>query len=101
MTSPINNLGVAGLAQTATRGPAQKLDDKERASLVARAPADDQVQVGEASRQAMLEPEFDRAKVEQIREQIQNGTYVIDPKRIAESFMALESMLGSSGRQEP
>lgn len=100
MTSPINNLVGSGLAPATSRNSTPKVDDKDRPS-VSRAAQDDQVQVGEASRKAMLEPEFDRAKVDQIREQIQNGTYVIDPKRIAQSFMALESMLGSTGRQEP
>ena len=39
------------------------------------------------------EPEFDRAKVDAIREAIHNGQYPLDPRRIAESFLAIEQMI--------
>jgi len=39
------------------------------------------------------EPEFDRAKVDAIRHAIQNGQYPLDPRRIAESFVAIEQMI--------
>lgn len=39
------------------------------------------------------EPEFDRAKVDAIREAIKHGQYPLDPRRIAESFMAIEQMI--------
>ena len=39
------------------------------------------------------EPEFDRAKVDAIREPIKHGQYPLDPRRIAESFMAIEQMI--------
>ena len=39
------------------------------------------------------EPEFDRAKVDAIREAIHNGQYPLDPRRIAESFVAIEQMI--------
>lgn len=39
------------------------------------------------------EPSFDRAKVDSIRRAIQEGQYAIDPKRIAESFVSIESMI--------
>ena len=39
------------------------------------------------------EPEFDRAKVDAIRNAIQNGQYPLDPRRIAESFVAIEQMI--------
>lgn len=39
------------------------------------------------------EPEFDRAKVDAIRHAIHNGQYPLDPRRIAESFVAIEQMI--------
>ena len=38
-------------------------------------------------------PEFDRAKVEAIKTALQNGQYPLNPRRIAESFVALEQLI--------
>ena len=40
------------------------------------------------------EPDFDRAKVDAIKESIANGQYPLNPRRIAESFVGLEQMIG-------
>ncbi len=42
---------------------------------------------------AQSEPPFDRAKVDRIKQAIQEGQYAIDPKRIAENFVAIERMI--------
>jgi negative regulator of flagellin synthesis FlgM len=39
------------------------------------------------------EPDFDRAKVDAIKEAINNGHYPLNPRRIAESFVAIEQMI--------
>jgi negative regulator of flagellin synthesis FlgM len=39
------------------------------------------------------EPDFDRAKVEAIKQAIHNGQYPLNPRRIAESFVAIEQMI--------
>ena len=39
------------------------------------------------------EPEFDRAKVDSIRDAIKNGQYPLDSRRIAESFLAIEQLI--------
>jgi negative regulator of flagellin synthesis FlgM len=41
----------------------------------------------------MGEPDFDRVKVESIKKAIQDGQYPLNPRRIAESFQALEQMI--------
>ena len=41
------------------------------------------------------EPEFDRAKVDSIKQAIQNGQYPLNPRRIAESFIALENLIAN------
>ena len=43
---------------------------------------------------AKQEPDFDRAKVDAIRESIKNGQYPLNVDRIAESFMAIEQLIG-------
>jgi negative regulator of flagellin synthesis FlgM len=40
------------------------------------------------------EPDFDRNKVEAIKQAINNGQYPLNPRRIAESFVAIEQMIG-------
>lgn len=63
------------------------------AATAAPARRDDEVQLSEVARQAMREPEFDRAKVEAIKTAIAQGQYPLDSRRIAESFVALERMI--------
>ena len=41
----------------------------------------------------MAEPDFDRVKVESIKQAIQDGQYQINPRKIAESFLAVERMI--------
>jgi len=41
------------------------------------------------------EPNFDRKKVDSIRQAIRDGQYPLDPRRIAESFLAIEQMIKS------
>ena len=39
------------------------------------------------------EPDFDRSKVDSIKKAIQDGQYPLNPRRIAESFVAMEQMI--------
>jgi negative regulator of flagellin synthesis FlgM len=41
------------------------------------------------------EPDFDRSKVDSIKQAIQNGQYPLNPRRIAESFVALENLISN------
>ena len=45
------------------------------------------------AQKAMAEPDFDRVKVESIKQAISEGNYPLDVKRIAESFVAIERMI--------
>ncbi|MFZ2738497.1 MAG: flagellar biosynthesis anti-sigma factor FlgM [Burkholderiaceae bacterium] len=57
--------------------------------------AQDSASVGflEVQQRLKQEPEFDRAKVDAIKQAIQNGQYPLNPRRIAESFVALEQLI--------
>jgi flagellar biosynthesis anti-sigma factor FlgM len=41
----------------------------------------------------MADPSFDRAKVDAIKAALREGTYPLDSRKIAESFVALERLI--------
>jgi negative regulator of flagellin synthesis FlgM len=98
MTSPINNLSGSLYVQTTEGRTAGVAAEKRPAPSAPASGSEDRNEVGEASRQAMAAPDFDEAKVQAIRQAIVEGRYPLDPKRIAESFVALEAMLGPVGK---
>ncbi|CAN1524967.1 FlgM Negative regulator of flagellin synthesis (anti-sigma28 factor) [Burkholderiaceae bacterium] len=48
----------------------------------------------DVAKQAMSSEPFDQAKVDAIKQAIQDGQYPLDSRRIAESFLAVERMIG-------
>ena len=50
--------------------------------------------LSDVAKQAMSGDTFDQAKVDAIKKAIQDGQYPLDSRRIAESFMAVERMIG-------
>lgn len=74
---------------------ASKADDATAAAAtrLAMPVGDDQLELSAAARLQASEPEFDRAKVEAIKKQVEQGLYPLDPRRMAESFLALEQMI--------
>ena len=54
----------------------------------------DEVLLSEITEKSLAKAEFDEAKVNEIKAAIQEGKYPIDSKKIAESFLALEKMIG-------
>ncbi len=63
-------------------------------SIKAPSSSKDEVVLSNITPQAMAEPAFDRSKVESIKQAIQDGNYPINSRRIAESFVAIEKMIG-------
>ena len=41
------------------------------------------------------QPSFDKAKVESIKQAIANGSYSVDPEKLADSIIQLEKELGN------
>ena len=101
MTDPISHYGrmaqmdsnvrQAGKAEKRPVSADQGLALQSAGSAAVR--QDDEVQLSDVARQAMQEPSFDRAKVDAIRNAIQQGQYPMDVRRIAENFVALEKMI--------
>jgi negative regulator of flagellin synthesis FlgM len=59
----------------------------------AKTPGPDELHLSNVAARAMAEPNFDRAKVDSIKQAIQNGQYPLNPRKIAESFHAIEQMI--------
>ena len=103
MSDPIsNNARIANPA--ANRSTAAKLDAKPSAGKsdstveakstpAPAAPGADTVNLSKISQRIKDAPDFDRAKVESIKAALREGSYPINPRRIAENFVALEKMI--------
>jgi negative regulator of flagellin synthesis FlgM len=85
-------LDKGGKAEAAQASPPSETEINARRAAAA---AQDAPSVGFAEVQKRLkqEPDFDRAKVDAIKDAIQNGQYPLNPRRIAESFVALEQLI--------
>jgi negative regulator of flagellin synthesis FlgM len=103
MTDPISNQ-VSRL--TSNVGPARTANDKaDKKAAASNAPAadskaaerkavdSDTLALSNVNQRVNSQPEFDRSKVEAIKASLKNGSYPLNPRRIAESFVALEQMI--------
>ena len=104
MSDPISNYGRMTQSSAAARNAIEKVDPKgtsaaaakeETAPAKAPAPGADKISLSNVAQKVMAQPEFDRAKVESIKQAIKDGNYPINPRRIAESFVALEKLITS------
>jgi len=100
MTNAISQYGRSGRPDPAVRStadkPEKKVDDGASAPAAparAQAPKEDSVLLTNVAQKALSEPDFDRAKVESIKQAIAQGQYPLDVRRIAESFVAIERMI--------
>ncbi len=50
--------------------------------------------IGEMHNQMASQPAFDKAKVAAIKEAIANGSYSVDPEKLADNMMKFENELG-------
>jgi negative regulator of flagellin synthesis FlgM len=105
MTDAISNYGQRAQSDASLRSALDKanrkssskdssaLDSSAPAASTAKAPGADQLQLSNVAARAMAEPDFDRVKVESIKQAIQDGQYPLNPRKIAESFHAIEQMI--------
>ena len=106
MSDAISNLGRMTQSNAAVRSSIEKVDKK--GTSAAQAPDEakpktlekasagaDQVSLSNVAQKVMAQPDFDRAKVDAIKQAIKDGNYPINPRRIAESFVALEKMIAN------
>jgi len=76
-----------------TEGRKSSASDAAASSTPAPAVRDEFVP-SDVAKQAMSSEPFDQAKVDAIKQAIQDGQYPLDSRRIAESFLAVERMIG-------
>lgn len=103
MTDAISNYSRIALGDAELRSSQKKADAAGTAAGPAAKPAaeaparpelqDDELRLSDMALQAMRTDSFDRAKIEAIKEAIQNGQYPLDSRRIAENFYAIEQMI--------
>lgn len=104
MTDAISNYGRRAQSDPVLRSALEKTDRKSNALAKALADASaamptpksasgSDVQLSNVAARAMAEPDFDRVKVESIKKAIQDGQYPLNPRKIAESFHAIEQMI--------
>ena len=101
MSDPISNYGRMTQSNAAARSAIEKVDPKgttaasakEESAPAKAAPGADKISLSNVAQKVMAQPEFDRAKVESIKQAIKDGNYPVNPRRIAESFVALEKLI--------
>jgi negative regulator of flagellin synthesis FlgM len=90
----LDNASLDKTKRYAVERPADGQADGTKSANAAVAPKDDQLILSEVAQRAMAEPGFDRAKVQSIKQAIQDGSYPLNSRRIAESFAAIEKLIG-------
>lgn len=99
MTESISNNGRRPQLEAIQREAMEKTgrkssSDSSAAPAATRpAPANDLLQLSNVSQAVMAGPDMDRAKIDAIKQAIRDGQYPLNPRKIAESFAALEQMI--------
>ena len=94
MTDPISHLSRSSghLNVDNDKAKPKKVESESQAKVQPQ--GKDEVLLSEITEKSLAKAEFDEAKVNEIKAAIQEGKYPIDSKKIAESFLALEKMIG-------
>jgi len=106
MSDFISNYGRLTPSASFSRTALDKTDKKSESSVTSvlasdaaplmaapSAPQGDVLKLSDVNQRLKNEPDFDRTKVDAIKQAIKQGQYPLNPKRIAESFMAIEQMI--------
>jgi negative regulator of flagellin synthesis FlgM len=83
----------AGTTKKSVASESSSPIDVAASSKKASAKGIDDVQLSNVDKLMAQEPAFDRAKVESIKQAIENGQYPLNARHIAESFYAIEQMI--------
>jgi negative regulator of flagellin synthesis FlgM len=97
-TRPLGNSGTNGSRATSRQEGSKGASEAGAriAESMAGAPRPaqgEQLELSETARRTMADPSFDRAKVDAIKAALREGTYPLDSRKIAESFVALERLI--------
>jgi len=78
--------------QTSTQQESGKSTTADTVSL-----SDNAVQLGKLDNTAVSTPVVDTQRVEQVKQAIKDGTYEVDPAKVADKLMQFESILKPKG----
>jgi len=70
-----------------------KTDNDTETKAPARTQGSDSVNLSNVKERMDTQPDFDRAKVDAIKAALQQGSYPVNPRRIAENFVSLEKLI--------
>jgi flagellar biosynthesis anti-sigma factor FlgM len=99
MTDPINSYARRVQSDPTLRAAIGQVgrQSSDSASRTSQEPVgrttSDEVALSNVAQRVMAQPDFDRAKVDAIKQAIQNGQYPLNSRKIAESFVAIEQMI--------
>ena len=106
MNDAISNYGRMTQSNAAIRSAIDKTEKRSPSAAQAKedlAPSidkitsagTDKVSLSNVAQKVLAQPDFDRAKVEAIKQAIKDGNYPINPRNIAENFVSLEKMISN------
>ncbi len=103
MSEPVNSI-LKTVQPDRVTGPNPKkaADDpsNKQSSVQSSVESKDEVILSDVAKKAMEEePSFDLEKVKAIRKAIEEGSYPLNSRKIAESFVAMESLIGNVREQ--
>ena len=94
---PANRPQKAAAATSETIVASQTENTKADGQLKGKiAETTDSVELSELAAKALSNAECDQEKTTRIKEAIEQGNYPLDHKRLAESFLALEQLIGDN-----
>jgi len=104
MTDAISHQARIAQSNTAVRNALDKVDKKSgslaqsqvddpKAVREKAGPETDSVSLSNVDQKVKDQTDFDRAKVDAIKAALQQGSYPVNPRRIAENFVSLEKMI--------
>ena len=91
--SSSNSASRTTLDKLSTKSTAPKSDSATETKAPVKTQGSDSVNLGNVKDRIDAQPDFDRSKVESIKAALQQGNYPVNPRRIAENFVALENMI--------
>jgi flagellar biosynthesis anti-sigma factor FlgM len=95
MSEPVNSI-LKTVQPDRITGPNPKKVADEPINKQSTVTAKDEVILSDVAKKAMEnEPSFDLEKVKAIRKAIEEGSYPLNSRKIAESFISMESLIGN------
>jgi len=91
--SSSNSASRTTLDKLSKKPTAPKRDSATETKAPAKTQGSDSVNLSNVKDRIDAQPDFDRSKVESIKAALQQGNYPVNPRRIAENFVALENMI--------